>query len=260
MNLDNQNIRNSNVQDIFLRNATLSLLDVLNRQIIIELVRDGEIEKHEIPFFYNFAGDEGFMKDFFIQVPDGCKIPTLAEGNYDIVPRGVITLSSFSIKSSDITNKFVRGSFTQQVLDDNDQKVNKGYSARLYSLPMNLKFSAKVICDNLNKTFKIMEKVIDLFYKNRVVYFQYRGVRIPGQFTFPDTESFQKEYKLDYSTDQRVNITFDIEMETYFPSFNEDSAFYKGNTIRQFGLNTKMEDTGTNLNGVWIDQDHPPSE
>ena len=87
MNLDNQNIRNSNVQDIFLRNATLSLLDILNRQIIIELVRDGEIEKHEIPFFYNFAGDEGFMKDFFIQIPEGCKITALAEGNYDIVPR-----------------------------------------------------------------------------------------------------------------------------------------------------------------------------
>ena len=78
MNLDSQNIRNSNVQDIFLRNATLSLLDVLNRQIIIELVRDGVIEKHEIPFFYNFSGDEGFMKDFFIEVPDGCKIPTMA--------------------------------------------------------------------------------------------------------------------------------------------------------------------------------------
>jgi hypothetical protein len=260
MNIDSQNIRNSNTQDIFLRNATLSLLDVLNRQIIIELVRDGEIEKHEIPFFYNFAADEGFMKDFFIQIPEGCKIPTLAEGNYDIIPRGIITLSSFSVKSSDITNKFVRGSFTQQELDDNNQKVNKGYSGRLYSLPMELKFSAKILCDNLNKTFKIMEKIIDMFYKNRVVYFQYRGIRIPGQFTFPDSESFQKEYNFDYTNDQRVNITFDIAMETYFPSFNEDSVFYKGNTIKQFGLNTKMEDTGADINGVWIDQDYPPSE
>lgn len=260
MNIDSQNIRNSNVQDIFLRNATLSLLDVLNRQIIIDLVRDGVIEKHEIPFFYNFSGDEGFMKDFFIEVPDGCKIPTLAEGNYDIVPRGIITLSSFQIKSSDITNKFVRGSFTQQELGDNDQKINKGYSARLYSLPMSLKFDAKIICDNLNKTFKIMEKIIDMFYKNRVVYFQYRGIRIPGQFTFPDAEGFEKKYDFDYSTDQRVNITFSIEMETYFPSFNEDSVFYKGNTINQIGLNTKIADTDVNLNGAWIDKDHPPSE
>jgi len=99
-----------------------------------------------------------------------------------------------------------------------------------------------------------------MFYKNKVVYFQYRGVRIPGQFTFPDSESFQKEYKFDYTNDQRVTINFDISMETYFPSFNEDSVFYKGNTIRQFGLNTKIKDTGENINGVWIDQDYPPSE
>jgi hypothetical protein len=260
MNTDSQNIRNNNTQDIFLRNAVLSLLDVLNREIIVDLVRDGKIEKHEIPFFYNMAADEGFMKDFFIQVPDGCKVPVIAEGNYDIVPRGIITLDSFQIKSSDITNKFVRGSFNQQVLDDNDQKVNKAFSARLYSLPMSLKFSAKILCDNLNKTFKIMERLIDLFYKNRVVYFQYKGVRIPGQFTFPESESFEKKYEFDYTTDQRVNITFSIEMETYFPSFNEDSTFYKGNTIRQINLNTKLEDTGVNINSTFIDEDHPPSE
>lgn len=260
MNTDNQNIRNSNTQDIFLRNAVLALLDILNREIIIDLVRDGEIEKHEIPFFYNMAADEGFMKDFFIQVPDGCKVPVLAEGNYDIIPRGVVTLDSFQIKTSDITNKFVRGSFNQQVLDDNNQKVNKAFSARLYSMPMGLKFSAKILCDNLNKTFKIIERVIDLFYKNRVVYFQYKGVRIPAQFTFPDTEAFEKKYEFDYTADQRVNITFSIDMETYFPSFNEDSVFYKGNTINQIGLNTKLEDTGVNINDAWIDKDHPPSE
>ena len=58
-----------------------------------------------------------------------------------------------------------------------------------------LKFSAKILCDNLNKTFKIIERLIDLFYKNRVVYFQYKGVRIPGQFTFPETEAFEKKIR-----------------------------------------------------------------
>jgi hypothetical protein len=237
MNLDNQNIRNTNVQDIFLRNATLSLLDVLNREIEIDLVRDGKVEKHEIPFFYNFSGGEGFMKDFFIDVPNECKIPKHAEGNYDIVPRGIVTLNSFSIKSSAITNKFVRGSFLQQELGENDEKINKAYSSRLYSLPLQLKFDAKILVDNLNKSFKIMEKVMDMYYKNRVVYFQYRGVRIPGQFTFPDQENFEKKYDFTYETDQRVNISFSLDMETYFPSFSEDTTFYKGNNIRRFGLN-----------------------
>jgi hypothetical protein len=260
MNLNNEDIRNKNVQDIFLRNATLSLLDILNRKIIIDLVRDGNIEKHEIPFFYNFSGGEGFMKDFFIEVPDGCKIPKLAEGNYDIVPRGIITLDSFQIKSSDITNKFVRGTFLQQERNDNDQKENKAYSARLYCLPLMLKFKVKILCDNLNKTFKIMEKIIDMYYKNKVVYFQYRGVRIPGQFIFPDQEGFEKKYDFTYETDQRVNISFTMDMETYFPSFDETTVFYKGNTIGQIELNQKIKDSGASLGTSWIDVDHPPSE
>ena len=49
-------------------------------------------------------------------------------------------------------------------------------------------------------------------------------------------------------------------METYFPSFNEDSVFYKGNTIRQINMNTKLEDTGVNIDSSFIDEDHPPSE
>ena len=97
-NSNHENIRNSNVQDIFLRNATLSVLDVLNRKIIIDLVRGDKVEKHEIPFFYNFAGNQGFMQDFFIDLPEDCKYPTLAEGNYDIVPRGIVTLKTFSYK------------------------------------------------------------------------------------------------------------------------------------------------------------------
>ena len=100
-----ENIRNENVQDIFLRNATLSMLDLLNRQVVIQLKRAGKIEDHEIPFFYNFGGDEGFMKDFFLELPTDCHYPNHAEGNYEQLPRGILTLSSFTIKPSDNTNK-----------------------------------------------------------------------------------------------------------------------------------------------------------
>jgi hypothetical protein len=119
---NNENVRNSNVQDIFLRNATLSLLDLLNREVVIQLIRDNKIEDHEIPFFYNFGGDEGFMKDFFIELPTDCKYPSHAEGNYEKMPRGIVTLSSFAIKPSDNTNKFVRGSFNQETSDDQGKR------------------------------------------------------------------------------------------------------------------------------------------
>jgi hypothetical protein len=256
----NENIRNENVQDIFLRNATLSLLDLLNREVIISLKRNDEITYHEVPFFYNFGGDEGFMKDFFLEIPGDCKCPNHAEGNYEQMPRGIVTLSGFQIKSSDITNKFVRGSFNQEVRDENDQKQLKAFSSRLFTLPMALSFSIKIESDNINKTFKIMEKIFDFYYKNQVRYFQFRGIRIPAQVTFPETAQFQKTYSFTYTDSNIVSISLDLQMETYFPSFDDHSTFYKGNTIKQINLRENAGTAGSTLNDVWIDQDFPPSE
>jgi hypothetical protein len=218
------------------------------------------VTQHEVPFFYNFGGDEGFMKDFFIEIPDNCKLPNHAEGNYEQMPRGIVTLGSFTIRTGDITNKFVRGSFNQEVRDENDQKMMKAFSARLFTLPMTLAFSIKIESDNINKTFKIMEKIFDFYYKNQVRYFQFRGIRIPAQVTFPDTAQFTKSYSFTYSDANTVSISLDLNMETYFPSFDDHSTFYKGNTIKQINLREDSGLTGSTLNDLWIDRDFPPSE
>jgi hypothetical protein len=200
------------------------------------------------------------MKDFFSELPTDCKYPSFAEGNYEILPRGIVTLNSFSIKSGDITNKFVRGTFTQEERDLNDQKRMKAYSSRLFVLPMSLKYSIKIESDNLNKTFKIIEKIFDFYYKNQVGYFQYRGVRIPAQIVFPEDVAFEKKYDFTYAEDQKVTINLSLDMETYFPSFDDHSTFYKGNTIHQF--NARLTQTGGDriYDDSWIDRDYPPSE
>lgn len=257
---NHENIRNQNTQDIFLRNSTISILDFLNRSIVIDQIRDDRVQKFEVPVFYNFSSDEGFMKDFFIELPTDCKYPSRAEGNYEIMPRGILTLSGFQIRSGDITNKFVRGTFTQEESDLNDQKKLKAYSSRLFAMPMNLKYTLKFESDNLNKAFKIIEKVFDFYYKYKVLYFQFRGIRVPGQISFPDTGDFQKTYNFDYTTDQKVSINFTLDFETYFPSFDDYSTRFKGNTIRQFNLKQKGTDSNVTFNDSWVDQDWPPSE
>lgn len=255
-----ENIRNENVDDVFMRNATLSLLDLLNREVIIDLKRNDQVEKFDIPFFYNFGGDEGFMKDFFTELPTDCKYPNFAEGNYEQMPRGIVTLNSFAIKTADMTNKFVRGSFTQEVRDINDQKQLKAFSSRLFVLPMSLKYGVKIESDNINKTFKIIEKIFDFYYKNQTRYFQFRGIRVPAQVTFPDSAEFQKAYNFTYSDANIVTISLNLDMETYFPTFDEKSTFYKGNTIHQFNLRKKQSGSDATLDDSWIDVDYPPAE
>ncbi len=65
---NHEKIVNKNTQDIFLRNAILSLLNLMNREIIIDMIREGKVEKYDIPFFYNQGGNQGFMQDFFIDL------------------------------------------------------------------------------------------------------------------------------------------------------------------------------------------------
>jgi hypothetical protein len=257
---NHNNITNKNTQDIFMRNASLALLSILNKKIIIDLVRNGVVEQHKVPFMYTAGGDGGFMQDFFIDLPDDCEYPAFAEGNYDVVPRGIVTLKDFAIKSGDITNPFVRGSWKQETVGENGQKVMKAFSSRLKSLPMDLKFDIKIKTDNLNKTFKIIEKIFDFYYKNEVVYFQYRGIRIPSQIRFPETMSTDKKYNFEYDTDKYIHTSFQVEMETYYPSFDDSSTMYKGNTINHFNIAKKSAGDGTTLSDAWIDKDFPPTE
>lgn len=258
---NHENIRNENVNDIFMRNATASVLDFLNREIVIKLERDGRLETHEIPVFYNFAADEGFMKDFFMELPTDCKYPNKAEGNYEVYPRGILTLSNFLIRSGDVTNKFVRGSFTMEERDINDQKKMKAYSARLFSIPLTLRYTMKIDSDNLNKTFKIIERILDFRYKNTVRYFQFRGIRIPANIAMADSADFQTPYEFSYTDNKQVTSNFTFDVETYYPAFDDHSVRYKGNTISQIYAHFKEKDSGLNMGNTWTDKDDitPPT-
>lgn len=244
-----------NTDDIFLRNLTIALLDLLNGSMTLSLSRDDHKETFSVPFLYNFGTDEGFLKDFYIGLPDNCQIP-VAEGTYDIIPRGIVTLSSFQVKSSDITNRFIRGQYSELERGPNDQNVLTGYSAQLYSLPMSVKFDVKIICDNLNKAFKIAEKMLDINYANRVMYFQYNGVRIPAQFQFPTNETVDKVYKFTMTDQNKINVTLSIDVETYFPSFEQSSKRLSTNVIERINLN-KKDDSGNNMTSGWVDQNTP---
>ena len=105
-----------------------------------------------------------------------------------------------------------------------------------------------------------MEKIFDFYYKNQVRYFQFRGVRIPAQVTFPDSAQFTKSYSFTYTDQNTVSISLDLNMETYFPSFDDHSLRYKGNTIKQFNLRENTGGDNATLGDTWIDQDYPPSE
>lgn len=241
-----------NTDDIFLRNLSIALLDLLNSEMEFTLARGDHKESVKVPFYYNYGTDEGFLKDFYIGLPDNCKVP-VPEGTYDTIPRGIITINTFSVTSSDLTNKFVRGNFTETERGENDKNVLTGYSAQLFSLPMNVKFDIKIVSDNLNKTFKIAENMLKLNYANRVMYFQYGGIRVPAQFKFPEAETTDKQYKFTLVDNNKINLSLSVDVETYLPSFEQTSKRKASNVMERINVNA-VGAGGEVLDARWIDQ------
>lgn len=250
-----------NTHDAFLRNATIALLDLLTTESSFQIVRNEQVEDVTVPYFYNFGNDEQFMKDFFFNLPPDCNI-ALVEGNYERVPRGIVTLQSFQVSTKSLTNKFVRGTYSKETRDENDRKINEAHSARLFSIPLDITFSVEVRFDTMNEAFKLTDMFLDTFYANRVVYFQYKGIRIPAQFRFPDTEEINKNYKFDFNSapDNYASIKLSVVMETYFPSFDKASDRVRKKVITQVQSGTINAETGQPLTnwGPFIDQNTKP--
>ena len=241
-----------NTDDIFFRNVGISLMALLNQELYIPISRDGHKNFWAVPFSYNFATDEGFMKDFYVGLPNECEVP-VAEGTYDRIPRGIITYNSFQVMSANLTNKFVRGQFTEQERGDNDRNIITAYSAQLFSLPLSVKFDIKVVCDNLNKALKITEEMLKLYYSNRVWYFQYNGLRIPAQFQFPENETLDKVYKFTYADSDKLHVGLTVEIETYLPAFEQTSKRKASNVMERININ-KEDAGGVQLASSWVDQ------
>lgn len=247
-----------NTDDIFFRNLSISLLELLNGLITIDQSRDNTRETFNIPFQYNFGSDEQFLKDFYIGLPDDCNIP-VSEGTYDIIPRGIVNLDTFEIKPGDITNRFVRGQYTEVEKSENDSAENvlTGYSAQLYSLPMHVVFSIKIITASINQAFKIAQNIVDLVYAHRVMYFRYRGIRIPAQFTFPESEEINRKYQFTYADNNKLHVNLKVDVETYMPSFESTSKRLSTNIMERIQTNTK-DPNDVLMDRTWTDQNDLP--
>lgn len=262
-------IENKNINDVFLRNQTLAILDLFNNRANTEQVEDCDVydpKRYPIPFFYNFSSDENFLKDFYINLPDDCKIPVHAEGNYDPLPRGIVTFTGMTIRSNDIVNKFVRGTFQKEIKGANNERVTKVFNSRLFAIPLTLTYDVDVKTASLNQAFKVVQSIIEVFYKNNIMYYQYRGLRMQSNIQFPESYNVEKILKFSYTDDNKIDIKFTCEVETYYPAFDDTTERFRGNIMKEIDstiydqkssekLSTdKITDTTvTNANKISID-------
>ena len=231
-----------NVDEVFLRGIIVGLLRNLNEKVTYtQINQQQQVLQVYIPFFYSMSGDESFLQDFYLDYIDCDGNSPFAEGNYDIIPRGVVTLTGVNIDTASITNGFVRATYNVEDLQGN----MKSFSSYTSSIPLSMSFEVKLRADTLLDTFKIFQSVIQVFYKVFSFNVEFGGMRIPVQVGFPEQYPNDKQLEFSYlNTQKYIETSFTIQVETYYPQKDLETERFRGNLMQAgIRLNISLGDS-----------------
>jgi len=226
-----------NTDDVLIRTIIVGLINSLNGKISINNIESDTVTNViQVPFYYAFSGDERFIQDYFIDWGD-CK-PNMIEGNYDPIPRGSLSLTGTSVLSGQMTSRFVRGFYTKE----EEGQLNR-YNSYLNSIPLSMNFTVTVLVDSVIDSFKITQELIKIFYKTLVYRVNYGGTVVPVQVGFPESYTNTKLFDYTYGENSRTTITFDLELETFYPIFDPKQEMHAQSTIQHTQINVSTVST-----------------
>ena len=221
-----------NNENIISRAVIAGMLGVLNNDIKYEQSwANDDVEEVNIPWCYNQSGDERFMQDFYTHYAD-CNFPRSIDGNFDQIPRGTISYTGSSIDSNRITNRFVRARYLKLV----DGKL-ESFVSFMYSIPLTIKFDCELWVDTQVSALKIEQSIREAFYKTVTFYMYYKGMRLGATAGFSEDYNITKNIQYSFESDNRIKLTFNIEVETYQPVFDQSTEMRANNRIKGFAYN-----------------------
>jgi hypothetical protein len=204
-----------NNENILTRAVIAGILNILNNKITYEQVWSNEdIETIQVPWFYNMSGDERFMQDFYTHYAH-CLPPKPVDGNFDMIPRGVITYTGSTIDSARITSRYVQGTYLKEV---NGQLQT--FRSFLYQIPLNINFDCEMRIDTQITALKIEQAIREAFYKTVTFYVYYKGMRLGCAVGFPEDITLEKNIQYSFETNNPIKINFSLQVEAYQPVFD----------------------------------------
>jgi hypothetical protein len=203
-----------NYSDVYVRNMTASILDVLEGEIYWEYEFSTGTVAVDVPFYYSMTGDEKFLLDAFTD--DIVSENRKTELNTDQIPRGILTWTGWEQLSDEIANPNV---WMKVTLEDKEEV--KKVLARVRPIPMSHKFEMTITLNSENDAFKCAEAVLDTLGVYRYFQFQYRMINIIGVINFTDSPTFEKVREINNTTKNEVTYKMDFEVRTYYPAFRK---------------------------------------
>ena len=202
-----------NKDDVFIRNMIVSLLAEMNKKIYYYNREDnGTVTKITVPCLYSITGSERFLRDefYYDALEEGKAI-----GDYERVPRCVVSLNGINVNSSEQTNKY---NHTKIVRESNG--VLRTCLLNVEWIPVSLSFNCKILCSNNIELFKITECIISKIYKNPNYFKVDFGMfNVDGCFSVPTDYSHNISTEFGFSDKKEFSMEFNIEMKSFIPAF-----------------------------------------
>ena len=208
-----------NKDNVVLRYIIVAMLAELKSKIYYYNQIDEDTKKKiEIPFYYSVTGNERFLLDNFLY-------DTTAEGkavgDYEVVPRGIVQLSSMAIQSANLTNKFVRAELVKEV-----EGELKTFSLMTSFIPINMGVDVTIVCSNNLEILKATEAVVSRLYKSQSFSVDLGMVRVQAAMQLP--EDYTQERLMEYALNDKkeFKVTFQMELQSFLPVFENGSVTF----------------------------------
>lgn len=209
MSLYNQEF---NKDKCILRYIVVSTLAELKNRVYYYNLVDDKYTKIDVPFYYSITGSERFLQDNFVY---DAQENGRAIGDYEVVPRGVLQMTGYSITDDQMTNKYTPG----QILFNCKDGTVRTFHGRFCYKPITMSFDCTIVCSTHLELFKVSESIVSklsepkLFIVDLGMFSVEAALIIPNEFNQEKTVEFQVDSK------KECSLTFSIEVQTFLPVF-----------------------------------------
>lgn len=201
-----------NQDDVFFRDLTICLLDTLEGRVKwINKFTSGDVNV-DVPFYYSLTGDERFLLDSFTD--DIVSNNRFVELNTDIIPRGHVTLTNWSIRADEFRNPNI---WLKNVVE-NESEVKRILN-KVRAIPISATFNLTILLKTEIDVFKCSQAIMNTLWLYRYMYFEHNYLHIDAIMLQPDSNTIEINRDKTLSSDNTMKLTATIEVQTYYPSF-----------------------------------------
>jgi hypothetical protein len=189
-----------------------------------------------VPVYNSLMGDQRWVMDaFYDDVPD-----KRVNHNTDIVPRTVITLKSWLVKTEEFTNPNIWLNHDIEIDDELRTVV-----AQVKAVPLKLTFEVETLVNNEIEVYKAWQTFMEAMWMYKYFIYNYKRIPINAVFNFAaDVENpIARVAKIGESNGQ-LKLPYTIDVHTFFPIFDVNSI--DANKTVQYILNIWQKPTPRN--------------